>query len=84
MSYILGAGLQNNQFDRPSQTGVNNWRVSFNQTGRLGIGYRYKRYSARIGIIRSTQYTSIKVDDLRIANGTDFVQISLGKRISLK
>lgn len=84
LSYILGAGIQDDQIDKPSETGVRNWRFSLNQTGRLGIGYRYKRYSARVGIIRSTQYTNLKVDDLRIANGTDFVQISVGKRISLR
>ena len=84
LSYIFGAGMQNNKFDRTSKTEINNWRFSFNQSGRLGIGYRYKRYYARIAIIRAAQYTSLKYNDLRIANGTDFIQLSLGKRISFK
>ncbi|HAH24342.1 MAG TPA: hypothetical protein DCL77_11410 [Prolixibacteraceae bacterium] len=84
LSYMVGTGVQNDKFNRTSQENLNNWRFSFNQTGRFGIGYRYKRYYARVGIIRSTQYTNMKLNDLRIANGTDFVQISLGKRISLK
>lgn len=83
LSYILGAGMQNNKLDRTSQNGINNWRFSFNQTGRFGIGYRFKSYSARVTIIRSTQYTSLKYDDLRITNGTDFIQLSIGKRLSL-
>lgn len=84
MSYILGAGMQSNKFDGTSQSEMNNWRFSFNQTGRFGIGYRFKRYSARIAIIRSTQYTSLRYNDLRITNGTDFIQVSIGKRISIR
>jgi len=84
LSYIIGAGVQNNRFDRTSQGDINNWRLSLNHTGRLGLGYRFKSYSARIGIIRSTQYTNLEYSDLGIANGTDFMQLSLGKRISLR
>ena len=84
MSYIVGAGIQDNKYDKTSQPEVNNWRLSFNHTGRLGIGYRYKRYFARASFIRSTQFTSLRHNDLRIANGTDFVQLSVGKRISFK
>lgn len=84
LSYILGVGVQDNQFDRPLQADPDNWRFSLNHTGRFGIGYRFKRYFTRVVIIRSTQYTNLKINDLRIANGTDFIQISLGKRISLK
>ena len=84
LSYIVGAGIQNDRIDGTSGNEVNNWRFSFNQTGRFGIGYRVKRYSARIGIIHSSQYTSLKYNDLGIVNGTDFIQISLAKRISLR
>ncbi|HEY3372204.1 MAG TPA: DUF4421 family protein [Prolixibacteraceae bacterium] len=84
MSYIVGVGTQNNRFDRTSQSDINNWRFSFNQTGRFAIGFRYRRYAARVGFIRSTQYTSLKYNDLRIANGTDFLQLSLSKRISFR
>lgn len=84
LSYIVGAGLQNNRFDRTSQSDINNWRLSLNHTGRFGIGYRFKRYYARIGIIRSTQYTNLKYNDLGIANGTNFMQLSLGKRLSMR
>ncbi len=84
LSYILGTGIQDNKYDKTTQPEVNNWRFSFNQTGRFGIGYRFKRYYARASLIRSTQYTSLKYNDLRITNGTDFIQLSLGKRISFK
>ena len=82
MSYSVGTGIQDNKYDKTTQAEVDNWRFSFNHTGRLGIGYRVKRYYARASFIRSTQFTSLRHNDLRIANGTDFIQLSLGKRFS--
>lgn len=82
MSYIVGTGIQDNKYDKTSQPETNNWRLSFNHTGRFGIGYRFKRYFARASFIRSTQFTSLKYNELRITNGTDFIQLSLGKRFS--
>ncbi len=84
LSYILGSGMQDNSFDREFVNEINRWRFSMNHTGRIGIGYRFNRYYARFGIIRSTQYTSLKYNDLGIGNGTNFIQFSLGKRISVK
>lgn len=83
MSYIVGSGIQDNKYDKTSQPEISKGRFSFNHTGRLGIGYRFKRYYARAAVIRSTQFTRLNYNDLRIANGTDFFQLSLGKRISL-
>ena len=83
LSYILGTGIQDNSFDREVDSKINRWRFSMNHSGRLGIGYRFNRYYLRIGIIRSTQYTSLKYNDLGIGNGTNFMQVSLGKRFSL-
>ena len=83
VAYILGSGIQDNSFQREVLNDVNRWRFSMNHTGRLGIGYRFGKYYARLGIIRSTQYTSLKYNDLGIGNGTNFAQISLGKRFSL-
>lgn len=84
LSYILGAGLQDNRYDRTVQPEINNWRFSFNHSGRLGIGYLFNRYYVRVAIIRSTQYTNLSYNDLKIANGTDFFQVSLGKCILIK
>jgi len=84
LSYILGTGIQNNTFDREVDTEIDRWRFSMNHSGRLGIGYRFNRYYLRIGIIRSTQYTNLKYNDLGIGNGTNFMQLSLGKRFSLR
>ncbi|MDP3433125.1 MAG: DUF4421 family protein [Bacteroidota bacterium] len=84
MSYIVGTGIQDNKYDKTTQPEVNNWRLSFNHTGRLGVGYRFNRYFARASFIRSTQFTSLRHNDLRIANGTDFIQLSLGKRLSFR
>jgi hypothetical protein len=84
VSYILGAGIQDNKYDRTFKTNINNWRLSFNNSGRLGIGYRFKGYYARLAVIRSNEYTSLKYNDLGITNGTNFVQVSLGKRLSIK
>lgn len=84
LSYSVGTGIQDNKSDKTSQPEVNNWRLSFSNTARFGIGYRFKRYFARASFIRSTQFTNFKYNDLRIANGTDFIQLSLGKRISFK
>ena len=83
LSFTFGAGIQDNRYNSVSLPEVNNWRPSFNQTGRFGIGYRIMNYFFQIGIIRSTQYTSLKLSDLRIANGTDFMQFSIGKRIAI-
>lgn len=83
-SYILGSGVQENSFDREFSNEINRWRFSMNHTGRIGIGYRFDRYYVRVGIIRSTQYTSLKYNDLSIGNGTNFIQFSLGKRISIR
>lgn len=84
LSYILGTGIQDNSFDREVDSEINRWRFSMNHSGRLGIGYRFNRYYLRIGVIRSTQYTNLKYNDLGIGNGTNFMQISLGKRFSLR
>jgi len=84
ISYILGSGVQDNSFEREIEPDVNRWRISMNHTGRVGVGYRFNRYYARLGIIRSTQYTNLKYNDLGIGNGTNFMQVSLGKRISFK
>jgi hypothetical protein len=84
LSYIFGSGIQDNSIDREFTNGINRWRFSVNHSGRLGIGYRFNRYYARISVIRSTQYTSLKYNDLSIRNGTNFLQVSLGKRISLR
>jgi hypothetical protein len=84
LSYIMGAGLQDNRYDRTTQSEINNWRFSFNHTGKFGIGYLFKSYYVRAAIVRSTQYTSLSYNDLKIANGTDFFQLSLGKCISIK
>jgi hypothetical protein len=82
LSYILGSGVQNNSFEREIAPDVNRWRFSVNHTGRVGVGYRFNLYYVRFGIIRSTQYTSLKYNDLGIANGTNFMQISVGRRIA--
>jgi hypothetical protein len=84
LSYILGTGVQDNTFGSEVDREINRWRFSMNHSGRLGIGYRFNRYYLRIGIIRSTQYTNLKYNDLGIGNGTNFMQISLGKRFSLR
>jgi len=84
LSYILGTGIQDNSFDREVDSEINRWRFSMNHSGRLGIGYRFNRYYLRIGIIRSTQYTNLKYNDLGIGNGTNFMQVSLGKRFTLR
>jgi hypothetical protein len=83
LTYILGAGIQDNSFEREVDSDVNRWRFSMNHTGRLGVGYRFNKYYARFGIIRSTQYTNFKYNDLGIGNGTNFIQVSLGKRFSV-
>jgi len=83
LSYILGSGVQDNSFEREIEPDVNRWRISMNHTGRVGVGYRFNRYYARLGIIRSTQYTNLKYNDLGIGNGTNFMQVSLGRRISI-
>ena len=84
LSYILGTGIQDNTFDREVDSEIDRWRFSMNHSGRVGIGYRFNRYYLRIGIIRSTQYTNLKYNDLGIGNGTNFMQVSLGKRFSIK
>lgn len=81
LSYMFGAGAQDNTFDNEIEQAINRWRFSFNNVGRIGIGYRFGRYSLRCVIIRSNQYTSLKYNDLSVVNGTNFVQVSLGKRI---
>lgn len=84
LAYIVGSGIQDNSFEREIIPEVNRWRFSTNHTGRLGVGYRFNRYYVRFGIIRSTQYTNLKFNDLGIGNGTNFMQVSIGKRISVK
>jgi hypothetical protein len=84
LSYILGTGIQDNTFGREVDSEINRWRFSMTHSGRIGIGYRFNRYYLRIGIIRSTQYTNLKYNDLGIENGTNFMQISLGKRFTLR
>ncbi len=83
LSYILGSGIQNNSFDRDFVSETDRWRYSMNHSFRVGIGYWFNRYFARVGIIRSTQYTNFRYNDLSIENGTNFIQFSLGKRITL-
>lgn len=84
LSYVLGTGIQDNTFGSEVDSEINRWRFSMNHSGRLGIGYRFNRYYLRIGVIRSTQYTNLKYNDLGIGNGTNFMQVSLGKRFSLR
>jgi len=84
LSYILGAGIQDNTFDRELNDVINHWRFSMNHSIRVGVGYRFNRYYLRVGIIRSTQYTNLKYNDLSIGNGTNFMQVSLGKRFTLR
>lgn len=84
LSYILGTGIQNNTFSGAEDSEIGSWRFSMNHSARMGIGYRFNRYYLRIGLIRSTQYTNLKYNDLGIGNGTNFMQISLGKRFSIK
>lgn len=81
LSYMLGAGAQDNTFDSEIDQEINRWRFSLNYVGRLGIGYRINSYSLRCVIIRSNQYTNLKYNDLNVINGTNFIQVSLGKRI---
>lgn len=83
MTYIFGSGIQENSFEREIDPDVNRWRFSMNHTGRIGVGYRFSKYYARLGIIRSTQFTSLKYNDLGIGNGTNFMQVSLGRRLSI-
>jgi len=84
LSYIFGSGIQDNSVYCEFDSGINKWRFSINHSGRFGIGYRFNRFYARVSVIRSTQYTSLKYNDLGIGNGTNFLQVSLGKRISLR
>lgn len=81
VSYMLGAGVQDNTFDSEFDQAMERWRFSFNYTGRVGIGYRFNNYSLRCMIIRANQYTNLKFNDLGVVNGTNFIQVSLGKRI---
>jgi hypothetical protein len=83
VTYILGSGIQDNSFEREIDADVNHWRLSMNHTGRVGIGYRFNKFYARVGIIRSTQYTNFKYNDLGIGNGTNFMQVSIGRRLSV-
>ncbi len=84
VSYILGSGIQENSLDKEITEEINSWRFSMNHTFRLGIGYRVNRYYIRFGVIRATQYTNLKFNDLGIGNGTNFMQFSIGRRISMK
>lgn len=81
LSYMLGSGIQDNSFDSQFEDEINKWRFSFNYIGRLGLGYRFNRYFFRCVVIRSNQYTNLKFNELSVVNGTNFVQVSLGKRI---
>jgi hypothetical protein len=83
MTYIFGSGIQENSFESEIDPDINRWRFSMNHTGRIGVGYRFSNYYARLGIIRSTQFTSLKYNDLGIGNGTNFMQVSLGRRLSV-
>ncbi len=83
VAYLAGSGIQDNSFQREVLSDVNRWRFSMNHTGRIGIGYRFNKCYVRLGIIRSTQYTNLKYNDLGIGNGTNFAQISLGKRFTV-
>jgi len=83
MTYIFGSGIQENSFEREIDPDINRWRFSMNHTGRIGVGYRFNKYYARLGIIRSTQFTSLKYNDLGIGNGINFMQVSLGRRLSI-
>lgn len=84
LSYVVGSGLLDNSFDSESSQEINRWRFSANHTGSLSLGYWFNRYYLRMVVIRSTQYSSLKYNDLRIGNGTNFMQISVGKRFTVK
>lgn len=84
LSYILGSGLQDNSYGSEFEHEINRWRFSMNHTGSLGFGYWFNRYYLRLVVIKSAQYSSLKYNDLLIGNGTNFMQISLGKRFSVK
>ncbi|MFY9152236.1 MAG: DUF4421 family protein [Prolixibacteraceae bacterium] len=84
LSYILGSGLQDNSYGSQTAQEINRWRFSMNHTGSLGFGYWFNRYYLRLVVIKSAQYSSLKYNDLLIGNGTNFMQISLGKRFSVK
>ncbi len=79
-SYILGTGYQLNSFEGVAEESLKNWTFGLKHTGRFGLGYRYNRYYARVSVIRSTQYTNLKYNDLSVGNGTNFMQVSLAKR----
>lgn len=83
-SYMLGSGVQDNSFDSEFENEINKWRFSFNYIGRIAIGYRFKQYFARFVLIQSDQYTNLKFNDLSVVNGTNFIQVSLGKKIFSK
>lgn len=82
-AYVLGAGYQLNTFEGVPDDELHNWTFALKHTGRFGLGYRYAQYYARLSVIRSTQYTNLKYNDLGVSNGTNFLQISLAKRFIL-
>jgi hypothetical protein len=84
VSYLVGSGIQENKVDKTILPGVNKWILSLNQTGRFGIGYRLNKLYLRASFISSSQFTRLKHNDLIIRNGTDYFQVSLARRFSLK
>lgn len=83
ISYIIGNGLQKKSFVGVSDDRANNWTFGTKHTGRLGLGFRFNDYYARVAVIRSTQLTNLKYNEISIANGVNFMEISLARKFSL-
>jgi hypothetical protein len=83
-SYIVGLGIQENKYSSESETINNHWRLSFSHRLKLGLGYRYKKYYARVNYYRMKQYSKLKYNDMTLGLGTKFLELSVGTRFEFK
>lgn len=83
LSYVFGNGFQKNSFVGVTDERANIWRFGTRHTGRLGLGYRFYDYYGRVAVIRSSQFTNLKYNEISLANGINFMEISVSKRFTL-
>ncbi len=83
-SFISSIGLEHLRFRYFEQSNHQKLRPNFSTQVRLALSYQCKEYMAGVSVVRFTHGSSLEVPEMSITNGSDFIRLTISRRLQLK
>lgn len=82
-SYIASVGFEDLRFRYFEQSTHQKLRPNYNSQIRLSLSYQHKNYMAGLSLVRFSHGSSLKVSEMSITNGSDFIRFTISRRLQL-